>query len=210
MKKMMNSFFRLGVIMLLLAIILPAEAQVVVVKKPKKPTVLVVQKDKPGPDYVWIEGHWYWDKGAKKYAWKRGHWVKKRDGSRFMPGKWKKVPTGWKWVPGTWVTVKKHARVEKIHKVKEPQVLVVDKIAVEGGIVAKRPIRPRVKVRKGKQPGPDYVWRPGCWRWNTDTRKYVWVHGKWVRQPGGMKWVPGKWKSVPGGYKWIPGRWRKK
>ena len=210
MQKRMGLYFRLGVILLVLAFILPAAAQVVVVKRPQKPAVLLVKKDKPDSDHIWIDGHWRWDKGAKEYVWEPGHWIKNRTGFRFVPGKWKKMPTGWKWVPGTWVTVKKHSRIEKVHKVKDTRVLVVDKLEVKGGIVVKKLKRPRVKARKGKQPGPDYIWRSGYWRWDVKAEKYIWSGAKWVRRPGGMKWAPGKWKKVPGGYRWIPGKWCKK
>ena len=209
MQKMKNACFRYGILLLLLAVVLPAAAQVVVVQKPKKPAVIAVKKDSPGPDYGWIEGHWRWDKGKQEYVWVPGHWEQKPKGSRYVAGKWKKVPGGYKWIPGTWVAVKKPVRMEKAVNVSDKEVIVVDKIGVEGGVVAQKPVQPKMKVKKGRRPGRDYVWISGHWRWNVQHKKYVWESPKWVREPAGKKWSPGQWKQVPGGYKWIPGKWVK-
>lgn len=75
----------------------------VVKKRPKKPNIKVKRPKKPGPQYVWIRGHWRWNPRSGNYVWKRGHWAAKRPGFRYVPGKWKKVPGGFYWVPGAWV-----------------------------------------------------------------------------------------------------------
>ena len=51
------------------------------------------------------------------------------------------------------------------------------------------------------------VWDPGHWRWNG---QWVWVAGRYVRQPNpGARWVAGRWaQRGDGSWIWIEGRWR--
>lgn len=77
-------------------------AQVVVTVKPNRPKVLVVKPAKTKRGYVWIPGHWRYDKPAKEYRWVKGRWKKKRRGHTWVEGHWKKTPRGHQWVPGHW------------------------------------------------------------------------------------------------------------
>lgn len=57
------------------------------------------------------------------------------------------------------------------------------------------------------QPGPDYVWIRGHYRW--DGAQYVWMPGHWAQPPAGyVEWVPGHWVRREGGWFWIEGHWR--
>jgi len=81
--------------------------RVVVHKQPKKPArppkVLVsTNVPKPGPSYVWIDGHYSWNSRTGKYVWKKGHWVKGKHGKKWVPGHWVKTHRGQKWVNGHW------------------------------------------------------------------------------------------------------------
>jgi YXWGXW repeat-containing protein len=45
-------------------------AQLVVVKKPNRPRVMVVKTAKPRKNHVWIDGHW--NANGSKYVWVKG------------------------------------------------------------------------------------------------------------------------------------------
>jgi len=57
-------------------------------------------------------------------------------------------------------------------------------------------------------PGPDYIWTPGYWAWDSDARDYYWVPGAWVRAPRpGYLWTPGYWGWSDGFYVFHAGYW---
>jgi hypothetical protein len=102
MKSLMNIFWAICLSLFLLG---QANAQIIVVKKPHKPKVLVVKTSKPGPNQIWINGHWKVKKN--KYVWTKGYWVKAKEQHSWVEGRWKKVRGGWKWIPGHWKRVRK-------------------------------------------------------------------------------------------------------
>ncbi len=67
---------------------------------PPPPLRKEVRIVKPGPDYIWISGHWRWVGG--KYFWVKGHWIKERRGKAWVPGHWEKRGRHWVWVKGRW------------------------------------------------------------------------------------------------------------
>lgn len=77
-----------------------ANAQIIVVKKPHRPKILVVKTAKPSPNHRWIGGHW--KVHNNRYVWNKGHWVKARKHHTWIRGHWKEVHKGWKWIPGHW------------------------------------------------------------------------------------------------------------
>jgi YXWGXW repeat-containing protein len=55
----------------------------------------------PGPDYVWIDGHWAWR--GQEYLWEPGRWEAKASGHRgWHKGEWKHARQGWYWQEGHW------------------------------------------------------------------------------------------------------------
>ena len=57
------------------------------------------------------------------------------------------------------------------------------------------------------QPGPEYVWVAGHYRW--DSERYVWFAGHWAQPPAGFhEWVAGHWGRREGGWVWVEGHWR--
>lgn len=53
----------------------------------------------PGPDYVWVDGHWAFRGNA--YAWVPGSWWRQRAGhTTYTPGRWHHDRRGWYWVGG--------------------------------------------------------------------------------------------------------------
>lgn len=59
-----------------------------------------VRTARPGPNYVWITGHWNWSSG--RYVWIRGHWVKNKPGKNWVPGHWTKKGRRYVWIKGHW------------------------------------------------------------------------------------------------------------
>lgn len=55
---------------------------------------------KPGPNFVWIPGHWKWSHGD--WVWIGGHWTKRKPGKVWVPGHWVKRGGRYHWVPGHW------------------------------------------------------------------------------------------------------------
>ncbi len=53
------------------------------------------------------------------------------------------------------------------------------------------------------------VWVAAHWRWNTQSRKYVWFQGRWISARPGFVWVDGRWKNTRHGWVYIEGHWKK-
>jgi hypothetical protein len=57
----------------------------------------------PGPNFVWVRGHYRWDRAVAAYVWVPGHWAEPPQGYRvWVPGHWDQRPDGWFWVEGHW------------------------------------------------------------------------------------------------------------
>ncbi len=56
----------------------------------------------PGPDYVWVGGHWVWHNG---WEWQPGYWSIGTIASRgvYVPGRWVLVNGVQTWYPGYWM-----------------------------------------------------------------------------------------------------------
>ena len=52
----------------------------------------------PGPQFVWIAGHWSWQGG--RWVWDAGHWVQAQ--GAWIPGRYQQTPQGWIYVEGRW------------------------------------------------------------------------------------------------------------
>ena len=57
------------------------------------------------------------------------------------------------------------------------------------------------------RPAYDAVWVKGYWSWDPESRKHVWVPGRWVAARPGYRWVDGHWRKGPRGWVWTEGRW---
>jgi hypothetical protein len=57
-----------------------------------------------------------------------------------------------------------------------------------------------------QRPSNDYVWIEGGWAWNSQTRSYVQVNGRWVRQDQGRKHREGHWEKTRHGSRWVKNR----
>jgi hypothetical protein len=60
------------------------------------------QMASPGPQHVWVPGHWKWER--KQYMWEPGYWKvpPHRNKTTWVPGYWEQRARGWVWVDGYW------------------------------------------------------------------------------------------------------------
>jgi hypothetical protein len=57
-------------------------------------------------------------------------------------------------------------------------------------------------------PGPDYVWIPGRWEWDTAGKRWMWYGGTWQRPPApNAVWQAGYWSQQGPGWSWISAHW---
>lgn len=56
--------------------------------------------ERPGPEYVWIRGHWGYAGGA--YAWVPGRWERPDGRRRWVDGRWAHDRNGWFYIEGHW------------------------------------------------------------------------------------------------------------
>lgn len=190
----------------------PAPAVTVVVQDAPAPPV-VLKPPKPGPDYVWVSGHYRWSGG--QYAWVKGRWVAMQAGSVWVPGHYQwRVEGRWKvrvWVPGHWqrgggaVVVQPRPKPQPVVVQPGPQPQPAGKVEfVE--VPAKRP-----RVKRPKAPGRGWTWAEGYWVWQPGPGKYVWQRGRWVKGKPGMRWQSGRYEvKVVGPFRvkvWVAGRW---
>jgi WXXGXW repeat (2 copies) len=61
-----------------------------------------VQTAQPGPNYVWIPGHYEWRTSERTYVWVPGSWAVQPAGYIWVPGRWETRPEGSVWVQGHW------------------------------------------------------------------------------------------------------------
>ena len=73
----------------------------VYIMRPPPTDVVEVVPAQPGPEYVWVRGHYRWDDGD--YRWVNGHWQVAPQGFReWVPGHWINRHDQWFWVEGHW------------------------------------------------------------------------------------------------------------
>lgn len=53
----------------------------------------------PGPDYLWISGHWGWH---NRWAWEPGRWERRRERAEWENGRWEHRREGNVWIEGRW------------------------------------------------------------------------------------------------------------
>jgi len=101
---MKRLLFSLGLIVIfLIAMPEKATAQFFVRIRPVAPVVVGVIPPAPGPHYVWVKGHWRWNKHRNEYVWVEGHWIQARRGHVWVEGYWEDVEgRGSRWIPGHW------------------------------------------------------------------------------------------------------------
>ena len=79
----------------------PRYKQVVVIK-PVRPHIYVSRHINMKSGYVWIDGHWKYNRRTHNYVWVNGHSVKKKRYKTWVSGQWRQVRGGWTYIPGFW------------------------------------------------------------------------------------------------------------
>ena len=79
----------------------PANAEEIAEGEAPPPDQVEVIPVSPGPEYVWVRGHWGW-RGAH-YVWIGGRWgVPPRAHAAWVPGHWRHGRHHYYWVDGHW------------------------------------------------------------------------------------------------------------
>lgn len=74
--------------------------EVVITETPPAPQVEVMGVA-PGPDYVWLPGHW--TRSGDRWVWTSGRWeLRPSATSVYVPGHWEKHNGGYVWREGYW------------------------------------------------------------------------------------------------------------
>lgn len=82
-------------------IVLSACSPDTVATRPADP--VVVQPVSPGPNYVWVDGSWYYNRPSRAYVYREGYWVvPSRPGRTWVAGHWVQTNRGWRYVEGHW------------------------------------------------------------------------------------------------------------
>ncbi|MBL4655376.1 MAG: hypothetical protein JKY33_06100 [Bacteroidia bacterium] len=84
------------------------QAQVIPQKLAPPPERGVKPASSPKPDWIWLSGHYTWNKKAQKYFWVNGKYSKPKHDYDLIEGYWKPMPEGYKWVPSYWKLRKSH------------------------------------------------------------------------------------------------------
>ena len=69
---------------------LPAQVSVGIrIGAPPSPRIERNNIRRPGPDFIWIDGYWYPDRG--RYKWHNGYWTRPPfAGARWVPGRYER------------------------------------------------------------------------------------------------------------------------
>jgi hypothetical protein len=98
----MKTVFRASTVgAFVLALALGSCAPDTVATRPQDPVVVVPAS--PGPNYVWVDGSWQYNRPARAYVYREGHWVvPARPGRTWVAGHWVQTNRGWRYVEGHW------------------------------------------------------------------------------------------------------------
>jgi uncharacterized membrane protein len=63
---------------------------------------VIIERDRPGPDHVWVPGYWNWN--GTEYVWAGGRWdLPPRPHAHWVPGHYRHHRRhGYYWIPGHW------------------------------------------------------------------------------------------------------------
>lgn len=76
---------------------------VIVAPNPPPPPRAEAPPPSPGPEMVWMSGHWTWKPEARNYVWMEGKYaMPPRPRAAFVPGRWVQRTEGWIWEDGRW------------------------------------------------------------------------------------------------------------
>jgi hypothetical protein len=154
------------------------------------PAEIVEQRPyQPSPNHIWINGHWAWRYG--RHQWMRGHWA-------LPPG------AGYHWQAARWVNEGGHWVFFEGHWLPPANPVYVEEPAGPEVYAEAEPPPPIVENRP-MQPGPNYIWAPGYWRWQEG--RHVWVGGYWQPRREGYHWTTNHWERRGPRWVFVHGGW---
>jgi hypothetical protein len=59
--------------------------------------------------------------------------------------------------------------------------------------------------RRGRAPGPGYVWVPGSWDWQAND--WAWVPGRWDQPREHARWMKARYQREGEAWRYEPGHW---
>jgi hypothetical protein len=152
------------------------------IKAPPEPIEELPPDEKPAGDNVqWIPGYWQWDDEKQDFLWVSGFWRTPPPNRSWVPGTWRPVDGRWQWTAGFWAA----AQQPEIQYLPQPPA--------------------PVEAAPPPQPGPDYVYAPGCWVYRES--RYVWRPGFWYVYRPGWVYVPAHYSWTPYGYVFVDAYW---
>jgi hypothetical protein len=110
-----------------------AEERVVYVQSgPPPESAAEVVAVAPGPDHVFIRGHWEWN--GSRYAWVHSRYLHRpRALAVWVEGHWQSSPRGWYWQEGAWVDAQRVGKVKRARIYGAPGVPAAPPVVVEEG-----------------------------------------------------------------------------
>jgi hypothetical protein len=163
--------------------VLDAQPDLLVERQPPDPVPELPPDARPeGDNVVWIPGYWAWSEDVDDFIWVSGVWRDVPPGHEWVPGYWDQTSEGYRWIHGYWTS----GDSADLQYLPEPPQ------SLEAG-----PPSP--------QPGPDYFYIPGCWKWNTGS--YAWRPGFWHPAQANWLWTPSRYYYTPRGYLYLNGYW---
>lgn len=80
----------------------PPRNNKVVQIRPSRPYVRIFKPMNIKHGYVWVEGHWKWNRRIHNYVWINGYLAKSKRGKVWVGGNWKAKKGGWVYTRGKW------------------------------------------------------------------------------------------------------------
>jgi len=97
--------------------------EMMVVRSAPPPEAAEVVAVSPGPDHVFIRGHWEWN--GSRYVWKHGRYLRRpSDRAVWVEGHWQSSELGWFWQAGHWAEVQGHrVRAPRVITTPAPEIV---------------------------------------------------------------------------------------
>ena len=164
-------------------LLLDRQTPLVVAKHPPQPINELPPDERPaGKNIQWIKGYWAFHEEVDDFVWVSGLWRDVPPGREWVAGEWQETDGGYVWSPGSWAE----------SGAQEVQYLSTPPESLEQG-----PSSPA--------PGDNYLWAPGCWRY--DSGEYNWQPGFWYEVQQDWVWVPNHYCYTPQGSVYVNGYW---
>jgi hypothetical protein len=164
-------------------LLLDRQTPLVVAKQPPQPINELPPDERPaGKNIQWIKGYWAFHEEVKDFVWISGLWRDAPPGREWFMGEWRETDGGYVWSHGFWA----ESGAQEIHYLSTPPE------SLEQG-----PSSPA--------PGDNYLWTPGCWRY--DSGEYYWQPGFWYEAQQDWVWIPNHYCYTSQGSIYVNGYW---